>query len=170
MPGEAAGRRDFVQNLVLGQLADDVAARRSVEFAAAGCGQPFVITVATASPLGETTAAVRAILHHLGTETLKHRLVENVTRPIHRRPAVEETPGPRDILLERLETRRNVAIGREAETVARGAAETVRKGAQPRRFERSRRRRPRGARAAPLRFSPAPGVSGTKNTARLPLP
>ena len=78
MPNHSAGGLDSLEDLILGQFPDDVAARRTVELAPATSGAPLVVAIAATTPLGEAPTAVGAIFDGLIAQMIQYLLIKEV--------------------------------------------------------------------------------------------
>src|ERR1019366_8276687 len=124
LPPHATRIGDLLQNLVLRQLAYDLAAARAGEFRRARI-ERLVKAVPRAVPLCEAAAAILAAVDGLRAQVRVNSLIEIVAGPYGRRPAIEEPLRPRLALVRHLVAGADVPAGRDTEVVVCHAAEVV---------------------------------------------
>jgi len=117
MPEEAAGSGDFFKNLIPGQFADDVAARRASEFTTIAAGQPLVIAVAPATPLGKAVATVLTPVDRLVAQMTQYIAIEGVAAGARRRATAKKHVGMGALFGERFMAGADVAIRGKAEII-----------------------------------------------------
>lgn len=125
VPKNTARRCNPLQDLVLGQLARDMAAACTIEcFISTHC-QCLMVTVARAVPFGKAARAIGLVLHRLSAQVVQGVQVEDIIRAIGGGLSVKERTGPRIVLGKDLEASRNIAIRRQGKGIPRNAAKMV---------------------------------------------
>lgn len=129
MPEQPAAASDAIQNLILGQLARDVATLRALKLQTPIHGERLVVAIASARPLGKATLTVVAMLYGLPTQVIESPKIELIPAFDGVRFAVEEHLGPRVILGKRFVARGYIAVRRQRKGVLRDAAKVIGKRA-----------------------------------------
>ena len=125
MPEETAASLDAVENLVLGQLANDVAAVAAGEFSVPVDRQRLVKAISAATPLGKATLAKRMLVYRLLAEVIEHRQLKLIAATCRVGPSVNERLSSRERFQEHFVTGGDIAVRGQREAVLRDAAEMV---------------------------------------------
>src|SRR5687768_7731063 len=110
MPEETAAPLNSIQDLVLGQLANNVAAVAAGEFSFAVDRQRLVKAISAAAPLGKATLAKGMLVHRLLAQMIEHRQLKVIAAGGRVGAPVNEGFGSGERFQKYLVTGGNIAV------------------------------------------------------------